>query len=189
MKPEFDPLCPNINTFTGLSIDPFNVDPALICIEDIAHHLANMCRFTGACKTFYSVAQHCYNVSLLCRRDHALEGLLHDGNEYLTGDIATPTKRRPEMKPIRDAEDSLDAKIRYKYHLPSEISHDVHVTDKKMGATEARDLFSDFRPTDGVYLKYVAFEDFIVVPWESIAAERMFLERYYQLMEDWLPPR
>lgn len=80
--------------------------------DDIAHALANLCRFTGHAKRFYSVAEHSLAVAEHCRRaaighgfeprgvqDTAFAGLLHDAHEAYLGDIATPLKNAlgPEL--------------------------------------------------------------------------------------------
>jgi 5'-deoxynucleotidase YfbR-like HD superfamily hydrolase len=66
-------------------------------IGDIAHHLAQINRFTGAASRPYSVAEH----SLLCEHIAASEGagplarlcaLMHDAHEAYTSDMATPVK-------------------------------------------------------------------------------------------------
>lgn len=59
-------------------------------IEEIAHALSNLCRFSGH-GLFYSVAEHSVNVSRLLEGDARLFGLLHDAHEpYTGGDIARP---------------------------------------------------------------------------------------------------
>jgi hypothetical protein len=66
-------------------------------IKDIAHHLAQLNRFTGACSRPYSVAEH----SLLVERIGAARGasptlrlalLLHDAHEAYTNDQSSPAK-------------------------------------------------------------------------------------------------
>lgn len=74
-------------------------------IEDIAHHLAQLNRFTGACKRPYSVAEH----SLLCS-DIALRGkasahvqlaaLMHDAHEAYTADLSSPAKRAVNQRSV-----------------------------------------------------------------------------------------
>lgn len=82
-----------IMTHTGKLVDLLNMTPDDICIEDIAHHLSNICRFTGATRQFYSVAQHCCLVAELLPPELKLEGLLHDAAEAYVGDMSSPLKR------------------------------------------------------------------------------------------------
>lgn len=92
-------------TFSGKYVDPFDLQFDDVCIEDIAHHLSNLCRFTGA-GPFYSVAQHSVQVSWACRgsRDFALAGLLHDAAETYLNDISSPLKYDPIMAGYRERE-------------------------------------------------------------------------------------
>jgi hypothetical protein len=46
-------------TVSGIVVDLFNPDPDTLLISDIAHGLANNCRWNGHTKHFWSVAQHC----------------------------------------------------------------------------------------------------------------------------------
>lgn len=88
-----------IRTYTGKFVDPFNLRPEDVCIEDIAHALSHQCRFAGHTKRFYSVAEHCYEVTR--RLDHPLKiyGLLHDASEAYLIDLPTPIKDQlPEYK-------------------------------------------------------------------------------------------
>lgn len=65
-----------------------------IVIEDIAHHLSNIGRFTGSAFRFYSVAEHSLMVSYLF--DDLLlakVALLHDSAEAYVGDVISPIKR------------------------------------------------------------------------------------------------
>lgn len=67
------------------------------CIRDIAHHLANLCRYNGATWRHYSVAEHSLLVATILRlRGESpavqLAGLLHDAHEAYLGDVSTPIK-------------------------------------------------------------------------------------------------
>ena len=79
-----------IQTYTKKKFDLLDPKPEMVCIEDVAHHLSNVCRFSGACSEFYSVAQHSVLVSEVCSPDSAVWGLLHDAGEAYYGDIVTP---------------------------------------------------------------------------------------------------
>lgn len=84
-----------IYTYTGRTIRPLDPDPDDIVIEDIAHALSQLCRFTGHTRKFSSVAEHCVRVSWLVPRELALEALLHDASEAYLSDIARPVKKAP----------------------------------------------------------------------------------------------
>ena len=49
-----------------------------IHIEDIARALANICRYAGHVRHFYSVAEHSFRVCDKVSRENALWALLHD---------------------------------------------------------------------------------------------------------------
>lgn len=74
-------------------VDPYATE---IRLSTIAHALANICRWGGHVRHFYSVASHSLHVSRLLEATHGIEGarvgLLHDAHEAYTGDIPAPLK-------------------------------------------------------------------------------------------------
>jgi len=80
---------------SGVCVEIDRPDPGVIRLDDIAHNLAMLCRYGGACDRHLSVAQHCVLVSEMCEYDgiDPRWGLLHDAAEYILGDMATPIKR------------------------------------------------------------------------------------------------
>ncbi len=82
-----------IQTYTCKKLYPLSPRMEDICIEDIAHSLSMLCRFTGHCKRFYSVAEHSILVSYFCDPADRRHALLHDGSEYGLTDLPTPLKR------------------------------------------------------------------------------------------------
>jgi hypothetical protein len=72
-------------------------DARPVCIEDIAHHLSLINRFTGATKRPYSVAEHsllCADIALRMKLSPALQlcMLMHDAHEAYTTDLSSPAK-------------------------------------------------------------------------------------------------
>ena len=66
-------------------------------IEEIAHALAQINRFTGHARRPYSVAEHSLLVATIAAGEGAtpvqqLAALLHDAHEAFTGDLASPSK-------------------------------------------------------------------------------------------------
>ncbi len=85
-----------IMTVSGRHFWPLDPQPAEVHLADIAHALANTCRFTGHCRQFYSVAQHAVLVANLVERlapELALAALHHDDAEAYLADVAHPVKR------------------------------------------------------------------------------------------------
>ncbi len=92
-----------IETFTGRFVNTKWPDPKTIVLEDIAHALANTCRFGGHTKTFYSVAEHAVLVSRRVEevfdiRWLAMAALHHDDAEAYLLDVPRP------MKPLLEPE-------------------------------------------------------------------------------------
>lgn len=81
---------PRIRCHSGIFYDYENPRPDMIKLEDIAHHLSNTCRFSGACDPYYSVAEHSVLVSRLCK--YPEYGLMHDAAEAYLWDIPRPAK-------------------------------------------------------------------------------------------------
>lgn len=83
-----------IQSYTGRKVEPLNLKPEMVCIEDIAHALSLKTRFTGHTKYHYSVAQHCALGADLLPRVWKLPFLLHEVSEVYLPDIASPIKKR-----------------------------------------------------------------------------------------------
>ena len=56
---------PTILTAAGRYFDFLAPERSVIGIDEIAHALSNICRFTGHTRDFYSVAEHSVHVSRL----------------------------------------------------------------------------------------------------------------------------
>lgn len=167
-----------IATFTGKKFFPFDPRSEDINITDMAHALSNICRFGGHSSSFYPVAQHLVLVSLMCPDPWQLWGLMHDGPEAYLVDIPSPLKRMPEFKPYRDAEDNLMNVICDTFGLPRGEPPEVKLVDKRMLATEARDLtFTQGRGWSTPAEPY----DFNIIPWTPHHAQVRFMARFHEL--------
>ena len=95
-----------MQTYLGIRFHP--TDPVAEEVEliDVAHSLAQQCRFNGHTSQFWSVAQH----SILCANLAAPEAkrfaLFHDAAEAYVGDMIRPLKYNGENmgKQFRDIE-------------------------------------------------------------------------------------
>jgi hypothetical protein len=144
-------------TQSGRKFWPLDPRPQEICIKDIAHALSRICRFTGHCRTFYSVADHSIRVADLilaeCRRlgksmeesaVAGLQGLLHDGSEAFLCDLSGPMKGCKRFSHRYEKfEAGLQAAIATQFSLPVEASAMVRWADKVLLATEMRDLMPE----------------------------------------------
>lgn len=128
-----------IQTYTGRQFYPTNPDPNQICIEDIAHALSNICRFSGHCKAFYSVAEHSYVLSsYITDPKLALAGLLHDAAEAYMGDITTPVKR--SIGGWKGYEQTLTKLIYEKFNCAVQDTSVIAWLDLRMLLTERQQL-------------------------------------------------
>ena len=129
-----------IQTYSGIEFYPLDPRIEEVKLLDIAHALSNICRFTGHCNEFYSVAQHSVLVSQYVSEENALWGLLHDASEAYICDIARPVKKSLEMKPYKEIEKRLMNVIAKTFNLSEDEPKEVKEIDTKMLRTEARDL-------------------------------------------------
>lgn len=81
-----------IQSYTGRKVTPMNLREDQVCIEDIAHALANKGRFTGHAKFFYSVGQHTILGADAIAKPFKLAFLLHELSEVYLPDVAGPLK-------------------------------------------------------------------------------------------------
>lgn len=169
-----------MQTFTGRAFYPFRPDDSEVVIEDIAHHLSNICRFTGACRVHYSVAQHSVIVSQVVPVEFALWGLLHDCEEAYLNDIASPIK--PGMPGYKEIAKPVQARILREFGLDPEEPPEVKRADLIIVATEARDLMAN-HPTMWD-LPLPPIEGIRIDPWTPDVAKTQFLRRFETLRKE-----
>ena len=175
---------PYLQTVSGRFVNPFDPDPEQLDIGDIARALANVCRFGGHCRSFYSVAQHSVIVSELVEQrggdvEDVFAALMHDATEAYLGDMPHPIKHRsPLGAAFKEAEDHLEAVLRARFNIKAEVP-EIKKVDRALLATERKALSGEgwhWPELDGV----VPLE-MELTAWPADEAARAFAARYAEL--------
>lgn len=166
-----------IQVSSGRKFDVINCTLDEIHIEDIAHGLSNICRFTGQIPTFYSVAQHCIEMSYLAPECFQMDALLHDASEAYLGDVSKHIKELIG-EPYKRLERSLTAKIAERFSLLNPMPPAVKVLDGDMLETEFKQIW---RKRDPEIPSYGHELNIKLRPIPSTLAKEVFLSRYYFL--------
>ena len=124
-------------------MNPFDPDPEQLDAGDIARALANLSRFGGHTRAFYSVAQHSVIVSELVEArggdvEDVFAALMHDASEAYLGDMPHPLKHRsPLGAAFKAAEDHLEEVLRARFRIKPDVP-EIKRVDRALLATERR---------------------------------------------------
>lgn len=165
-----------IMTYSGTKFWPLNPKPASIKIEDIAHHLSNICRYTGACKYHFSVAQHSVLVSYESKEQGW--GLLHDAAEAYLSDIATPVKE--QLLGIEQIEEKILKAVAGRFGLQWPMPDEVKRADASVTAAEWRIVMGSIDMTRFAKVKPAQVSIVQMIPEQ---AEQLFLVRFEELTD------
>jgi hypothetical protein len=172
-------ITPTILTASGLSFNLLAPNPDLIEIEDIAHALSHLCRFTGHTRVFYSVAEHSVRVSNIVPPQHALEALLHDAAEAYIGDVSSPLKA--QLHEYRNIEFALEQAIRQRFGLPPKATPCIKQADLTLLATEKRDLMPAHQDDWALLQGITPLPERIAAPLPAHIARWYFLDHFETL--------
>lgn len=159
---------------------------------DIAHHLARMGRWLGAMNVeHYSVAEHSWLLADYVhenegglvshdprgRAELALAALLHDAEEYVTGDFPSPLKVLvPELAVYGDY-------LRERIFEKFDVQYNMYLAVKPFDY--------QIRKTEAVYVRNAdnLFPDVEALPvklrlWQPKVAEENFLNMYEKLIKE-----
>ena len=184
---------------SGRILNLADPSPLDVEIEDIAHGLARVARWNGQTKgkNSLSVAQHSVIVEQITRMLNpnllpkwALASLLHDGPEYVIGDMISP------FKTILGIEYSqIESKILQAIHLrfslpavlPKNISSQIKKADKIVAYFEATNL-AGFDNKEASKLfgkpnKNIKVSSRDLTPWSVEIAQQKFLNRFALLIK------
>lgn len=197
-----------IRTYTGQKFWPLDPSADEVSIEDIAHALSLVCRFTGHTYCFYSVAEHSLRVSHLAERmvmeykpfgytipvserpgltilahEIALWGLLHDASEAYLCDVPSPLKRAPGIGHLyKGFERTLMGVIAERFALIPYEPAIVKDADRILLKTEMRDLMNakEGFSLDWDYAGYAPLPE-TIYPMDAQRSEVEFLRRFQSL--------
>lgn len=168
-----------IQTYGGRKFHPFDPRPEDVRIADIAHALSNLCRFTGHCRFFYSVAEHSVRASWHVPIEDAMWALLHDASEAYLNDLSRPVKRHNGLAFYREQERRLQNVICAAFGLALEEPSSVRIADSRMLMTERRDLML---PPPGPWVENdEPYAERIGRPWAPHVAKAEFRDRFEEL--------
>lgn len=167
-------------------IDPWDVKPEDVRVEDLAHALALINRYTGGCPFPAPVGMHSVRMArrampslrqqsrltkpeLLRAWQLALAHLVHDGSEAMgLNDLASPTKKKPGMEPYCAAHRRATVAIFERFGLPIEL-YDL---------TKAEDDFDFHREVKSFYEPETLTKSEVIheMAWRDV--EREFLRTF-----------
>ena len=186
---------------SGRRLDLADPSPLDIEVEDIAHGLARVARWNGQTlgDHAFSVAQHSLLVVDLLDRmaggeapaDLRLAALLHDGPEYVIGDMISPFKALLGDG-YRSIEARLGAAIHLRHQLPATLPEATRKAIKQADRVSAyleasqlagfaRDEASRLFGTPPDTLAHMTIQ-----PVSALEAERAFIDRHQTLFRAYL---
>lgn len=181
---------------SGRRLDLLDPSPLDIEIKDIIHGLARVARWNGQTtgKHAFSVAQHSLMVEKIftlsnsnCSPDEQLVALLHDGPEYVIGDMISPFKAIIGDS-YKSVEARLEAAIHVRYSLPphpsTALKKRIKRADQVSAYFEATELagFSDKEARS--YFgqpRGITKEQLSISPQETVEVEALFLHRFNEI--------
>lgn len=175
----------HIGTASGRPYWPADPRPEDIHPPDLGVQLSRICRFNGALRSdlpgIYSVAQHLVHACDLAPTEHKLEALLHDAHEVYVHDIVKPFKLM--LGDYNDFEELNERVMRQRFGLPKAMTPAVKLIDKRLFATERRDLC----PKAQAGLDWGELPDPFpvrITPWVPAEARRQFNSRLFSLWSE-----
>lgn len=162
----------------GMGFDLSAPDSSSYTIADVAHALSNICRYTGHCHGFYSVAQHSVHVSRVVPPEDALAGLMHDAPEAFIGDVSKPLKIL--LPDYAEIERMVETSVLRRFGIETTLPKSVKLADVIMLRTEQRDIMKAESHVWS-FANGVSPLQEKIVPMPPEAARDLFLARFAEL--------
>lgn len=186
-----------METWQGVRFYPLDPRPEEVLLADIAHHLARINRYNGACEVeHYSVAEHSVLMAEWMLDEYedpllAYQALFHDAPEAYIGDMVRPLKRN--MPSFVEAEGPVyEAVVKAMPMLWA--AHDRHGVgydlDKRVKAADNRILVDErrqvMRPSGNPWgIDHMEPLGVRIEGWAPSYAEHFFLAKERSLREMW----
>lgn len=182
---------PYIKTWSGRKVYLGDPRPSDFSIDDIAHHLAGINRYTGGSR--YTVAQHCVVASRMAQLHYPetylpARMLIHDADEAFIGDVNSPLKSL--LPDYRHIEGCMQLAMEKFFDLDFIGCELVREVDYRMWLTERVVLFDgrhgpqseDYK---GSLEPFPISSDADFEEWSPAEAEAQWLQSYRSLFT-WL---
>ncbi len=197
MTPDYSK--PIIATASGGYVDLADPDPATLFMTDIAAALSKICRYTGHCSRFYSVAEHSVRVASYLRdRGYTpatqMAGLLHDAAEAYLGDMSTPLKNI--MPQYRTLEGAMEWAVMERFQVDLVDRAEIKHADLVLLAYEKKQLLqhekNDWPVLAGIHDSEYLDNHYNAHPYiplkglglESAGAETVFRKMYFRIANE-----
>lgn len=190
---------PWITTYRGTRWYLTDPDAAEIDIVDIAHSLANLCRWVGHTKSHFSVAQHSVIIEMTLEDPvHRLQALLHDAPEAYLGEVSRPLKGVLGHA-YKDLEYKTWVQVARKFLLPVQLDPAIKQRDYMITLDEKDLLFLPEISSDPMFQDsqfgiarpslLEAFPDKVGIkdfePWSPQLAEATFMWRLQRALGEY----
>lgn len=181
---------------SGRRLDLLDPSPVDVEIADIAHGLARVARWNGQTSGAlpFTVAQHSLLVEELCGglkpgwpARWRLAALLHDGPEFVIGDMISPFKAALGLD-YKKFEERLETAIHIRFGIPArtpaEIKRLIKQADRACAFFEATQLagFNHQEALEFFDPPPVGY-DLVIEPLAPAQAQARYIQRYHVLSE------
>lgn len=173
-------MTPEILTNSGKYFNFLQPEDYDYNIEEIAHALSHVNRYSGHTRVPYNVADHALRVSYLVPPEFALDALCHDNSEAYLGDVASPLKQL--LGDYKTIESKVEMAIAKHFNLRFPHPPCVKHADYVMLVTEKRDLLPFSEPWEH-FKEFKPLKERIW-PLKNREAREAFLARFYELTEN-----